>query len=146
VAVGDNQLAALDGMRNKVARLRNEHMLKREEHYHDLQEIDAALSPLKERIRNLAFQRDECHKLAKSLSNAWLGMKITESVTEELGEYQRQLDAFDARIKNVEESQTRLIEQRGDKYAAYNLEAQDQEKLEAELKEIERRIAEIRGF
>jgi chromosome segregation ATPase len=121
-------------------------MLKREEYYHDLQEIDAALSALKERIRNLTFQRDECHKFAKSLSNAWLGRKMPDSVTEELGEHQRQLDAFDARIKNVEESQTRLIEQRGDKYAAYNLEAQDQEKLEAELKEIERRIAEIRGF
>jgi chromosome segregation ATPase len=101
---------------------------------------------LKERIRNLTFQRDECQKSAKLLSSAWLGMKMPESVTEELSEYQRQLNTFDARIQDAKEFQTELADQRGDKHAAYNLEAQDQEKLETELKVIERRIAEIRGF
>jgi hypothetical protein len=133
VAVQDNQLAAqlaaLDKSRDRVARLRNEHMLKRGEYHADIQAIDAALVPLKERIRNLTFQRDECQKSAKLLSSAWLGMKMPESVTEELSEYQRQFDTFNARIKNAKESQTELADQRGDKNAAYNLEAQDQENL-----------------
>lgn len=146
MAVQDQLLAALDDARNKAVQLRNEHMLKRGDYDRDLQEIDSALGILENRLRNLTYQRDECQKSARTLSNAWLDMRMPESIVIKLREKQDQLDAFDSRIKGVQDSQAQLMERRGDKNADCQLEARDQEKFEAELKEIDQRIAEIRGF
>ncbi len=145
MAVQD-QLSALAGARNKIAQSRNKHMLQREEYFHDLEDIDLALGTLKRRIENLTYQREECRKSAKALSAAWLGGQMPESIAEELKGKQREMDHLDAGIKHAEDSQVALTEHRGTKNAGYNLEAKSQEKLEAELKVIDQRITEIRGF
>ena len=141
-----DQLEALNSARPKAAELRNELMFKREDCYHELQDIDLALTTANNLLRNLTSQRDSCCRSAKSLSAAWLGLQMPDVIASQLSEKQRQIDALDKRIKAAQESQATLTERRGDKNTEYQLADRDFQKADEEVRVIDRRITELRGF
>lgn len=147
MAVQDEQLAALQAVRDKIAYIvRPDCLKKREVCDHAVQAVDLELRRISNRLANLAIQRQNCEQSVRSLTDAWLGKEIPELIREELDERGQQLKQVTDSIGELENSQKILNKKRNDRSAALQLEQTRLDKVEAELRQVDQRITEIRDF
>lgn len=146
MAVQDDQLGALRSARDKIVRVRTDRLTARENCDHDVQGVGLALSRIENRLAVLAIQCDDYEKSAKSLSDAWLGIEMPQLVRADLDEKHTRLKRATDEIDKLKKSHDDLTDERDSRRAALRLAQDSLDKAEAELRQVDQRITEIRGF
>ena len=146
MSVREDQITALGQARSKIAAVREERQARVEECRRGIEAIDLALQRLENRLRLLAIPRADLEKFAQSLSSAYLDSKMPDSIMAELVQKTNQIGQYDAEMKETSEAVSQLTKTRGDLDVNYRLAKDALAKIEAELAQVDRKIADIRGF
>jgi chromosome segregation ATPase len=146
VAVQDDQLSTLTVARGNVALMRNKRVEDRERCDYDIRFVDLELKQIDNRLSILAIKQQDHERSAKALSSAWVACEMPSSIRNELDDKAEKLKRIADEINKLNESRTELTNGREDRVAAYKLAQKRVEEMESELKQIEAKIAEIRGF
>jgi chromosome segregation ATPase len=112
----------------------------------NLESLDIAIKRFQNQIQVLETQKQDCVKSAKAFSAAYLGLPMPKSISDELTDRTKQLQGLDNRIKEINDTITGLNENRSDAEVECRNADQAVADMEEELRQVDRRITEIRGF
>ena len=140
------QVTALQQARTKVAITRSDRLGTEAEHREKRDNLDLAIRRLENKLQVETIRKQTCEQPAKDLRAAYLGVAMPQSIVDELDAKAKELKVFDGRIKEINEALTDLRDRRDIADAECRLAQKAITDIEEDLRQIDRRIADIRGF
>jgi predicted nuclease with TOPRIM domain len=141
-----NQLSALQSARDQIAAIRTERLTQKEGCSNAVEVVNLELK----RFHNeRAILKVQCKTIADSmqtLADTWLGREIPEFIRKQIGEKQAAIDGIGHSLAHLDKTSGQLTEMRDRRRAQLQLAEESLTKAESELKQVDDRIAEIRGF
>ena len=140
------EVTVLEKVRTNIAAARADRLNTAAGYLENRESLDIAIRRFENQLQVAAIQKQDCVKSAKALSAAYLGLEMPSSIIAELADRTRQINSFDSRIKEINGTIADLTENRADAEAQYQLAEQAVVDIQKELRQVDQRMAEIRGF
>ena len=142
----EDQLSELQKVRDNVARLRNERGEKVAEFEDRINIAELNLVGLQNRLQVLAIHDSDNQKSAKALRGAWFGLEMPQGALDQVADIDKRATGLAEEIKSINKRISGLTDLRGDLDAECRLARKAREEAEEQLRQIDKRTAEIQGL
>jgi chromosome segregation ATPase len=146
VEAEQSQITALEQSLIQIARTRSTHLDILEARQQDRDHIDSAIKSFENRLQVLMIRKQTAATPAKALSAAWLGRDMPQSIADNLASTQKQIDAFDVEIKEINDKLATLTDRRGDADAECVIAQKAIDAVDKDIRDIQALINEKRRF
>ena len=142
----DRQLSALQSARDQIATIRTERLTQKVGCSNAVEVVNLELKRFQNERAILEVQRKTIADSMHTLADTWLGHEIPGFIRKQIGEKQAAIDGIGHSLARLDKTCGQLTEMRDRRQAQLQLAEENLATVESELKQVDDRIAEIRGF
>jgi len=144
--VQDEQLATLKSSREQIADLRAQCLMQQDNCARAVEIVELELKRLQDQRAVIVVQRTNHTNAGQMLAEAWIGRSIPNLIRQQINEREVAIKTLDDSIANLDLNIRKLTEMRDQRRAKLQIAQQDIAEAEGDLKLVDERIAEMRGF
>lgn len=141
-----DQVTALQQARTNIAADRATRLGFAEECHRDKENVRIAIERFKNKRQVAAIPKQDLEKSAKALRAAYLGSEIPHSIVNELDAKAKQIKKYEDRIREIDTALEELDDKFTEADAQHRLAQAAVDEIDSQIQQIDRCIAEIRGF
>lgn len=141
-----DQVAALQEARAAIASKRSTHIGVLQERNDAVNTARSTVATYSNRLQVLKLQKQECEKSARALTAAYVGLEMPQAIVDQQAAKADQLKGFDQEIARMEEAVRTLEERREIAELQYGKAQHTLGEFDEQIRLVDQRIAEIRGF
>jgi hypothetical protein len=146
VELEQDQVTALQQARTNIAADRRERLGIAQDRHINKENIKIAIRGFENKRQVAMIKKQDCEKPAKALRAAYIGLEMPESIVKDLEDRAERIRHLNDQIKEIDASLTDLGDQLTEADIQQRLAQKAVDDIDDQIGQIDRRIAEIRGF